>query len=385
MLLRDLKMKIGFDAKRLFLNQTGLGNYSRFVLDSLLAYYPENTYYLFTTKTRKNASTQSYFSDKRVHIIEPKGIFRFSFLKSIWRSFFLAKDPTIQDLDIYHGLSHELPMGLPHRVKKIVTVHDLIFVRYPKLFNPIDVWIYKQKLKSACNRANLIVAISEQTKNDIVELFGISASKIKVIYQGCNQVYFNKITEEKKLDVKKKYQLPDQFILNVGSIEERKNVSLLVDALAKIATNNRPHLVLIGKRTSYTKVVEEKIKSYGLEAYVHILPYISFEDLPAIYQRASLFAYSSIIEGFGIPILEAMVSEIPVLVPNGSCFREVVGEGGQFFEQGNKDELAEKITFLLSNDNSKLIAYQNNYLKRFFEDSVQQLYTEVYLKSLDSL
>ena len=372
-------MKIGFDAKRLFLNNTGLGNYSRFVVDSSLRYYPENQYFLYSPKTQNNKSTSHYFNEKNVRIIQPSGIFKIGFLKSIWRSFFLTKDPSVNELDVFHGLSHELPHGLPDHVKKILTVHDLIFLRYPKLFNPIDVWIYRRKLISACKRANIIIAISEQTKNDIIEYFGTNPEKIKVIYQGCNEVYFHKISSEKLIEIKQKYQLPDQFILNVGSIEERKNVGLLVEALAQIEECNRPHVVLIGKRTKYTEHVEQLIQKYQLCKYVHILPYISFEDLPGIYQQAKLFAYTSIIEGFGIPILEAMVSEIPVLVPNGSCFNEVVGPNGMYFEQGNVRELADKIQMLLSDDNSNLISYQNNYLQRFFEDSVQKLYTEVYM------
>ncbi|MEY2793308.1 MAG: hypothetical protein RJA76_1300 [Bacteroidota bacterium] len=373
-------MNIGFDAKRLFLNKTGLGNYSRFVVDSLLSYYPNNQYFLYTPKTKSHKGTSQYFEGKNIHIIKPKGIFKFPFFNSIWRSLFMANDPSVENLDIFHGLSHELPVGLPKHVKKIVTVHDLIFLRFPKLFNPIDVWIYKKKLQSACQKADVIVAISEQTKNDIMTFFGIDENKIKVIYQGCNKIYFDKVSDDKKKDIKTKYQLPDNFILNVGSIEERKNVGLLVEAISKIKQDIRPHVVLIGKRTAYTNKVEELVRKYKLEEYVVILPYISFDDLSGIYQQAQLFAYTSIIEGFGIPILEAMVSEIPALVPNGSCFHEVVGPNGMYYEQGNSDDLANKIKKLLSDDNSKLIVNQNNYLQRFFEDSIQKLYREVYCK-----
>ncbi len=371
-------MKIGFDAKRLFLNKTGLGNYSRFVVDSLLKYYPENTYFLYTPKTSNNHSTAHYLTQPKVKIIQPRGILSISFLKSIWRTFFISLEKSSKDLDIFHGLSHELPFRLSKKIKKIVTVHDLIFLRYSKLFNPIDVFIYKWKLKSACNRADKIIAISEQTKQDIIHFFHIEPTKIHVIYQGCNEIYFQKVDVARKKIIKQKYQLPDQFILNVGSIEERKNVGLLVEAIALIPKANRPHLVLIGKRTAYTKKVEQLIEKHSVQEYVHILPYISFEDLSGIYQQAKLFAYTSIIEGFGIPILEAMVSEIPVIVPNGSCFKEVVGEGGIFYKQGNANDLAKKIETLLLTNNSELIQYQNNYLKRFFEDSVEKLYQEVY-------
>jgi len=370
-------MNIGFDAKRLFLNNTGLGNYSRFVVDSLIQYFPDNHYFLYSPKTQKKNSTAHYFQHPHVHIIKPKGLF--SLVKSLWRSYFVSFEKSIQALDIYHGLSHELPAGLPKHVKKILTIHDVIFLHFPQLFNPIDVWIYKRKLITSCKMADVIVAISEQTKQDIISFLGVDPNKIKVIYQGCNRVYFNKVSNSEKKAIKIKYNLPDNYLLNVGSIEERKNVGLLVEALAKITPSQRPHVVLIGKRTQYTTHVEKLIKAYELENLVHILPYISFEDLPAIYQQAKLFAYTSIIEGFGIPILEAMVSEIPVLVPNGSCFNEVVGPKGAYFKPGDSDDLAEKIKMLFIKDNSQLISDQNNYLQRFFEDSIQKLYLEVYL------
>jgi len=372
-------MNIGFDAKRLFLNNTGLGNYSRFIVDSLAKYYPENHYYLFTPSVKFQKNTEPFFDKDNIHIVQPKGLFRFSILKSIWRSYFISKEEEVKQLNIYHGLSHELPANLPKHVKKILTIHDLICLRYPQFFNPIDVWIYRKKLKTACEQADKIIAISEETQKDILHFFQIDSAKIHVIYQGCNEVYFLKKTDEEKKRIQVKYRLPDDFILNVGSIEERKNVGLLVEALSSIDQAHRPHLVLIGKRTPYTQKVEQLIKKHQLADFVHILPYISFEDLPCIYQQAKLFAYSSLIEGFGIPILEAMVSEIPVLVPNGSCFKEVVGPEGRFFEQGNAHDLANQIKMLLSSDNSQLISYQNTYLKRFFEDSIQQLYQEVYL------
>lgn len=370
-------MKIGFDAKRLFLNNTGLGNYSRFVVDSLLQYFPENQYFLYSPKTEKKKSTAHYYNHPQIQLIRPKGIF--TLIKSLWRTYFISFEKSIQELDIYHGLSHELPLGLPKHVKKILTVHDVIFLHFPHLFHPIDVWIYKKKLISSCKIADVIIAISEQTKQDLISFLGVDSKKIKVIYQGCNQVYFSKFSSAEQQLVKNKYHLPDKFILNVGSIEERKNVGLLVEALSIITPSKRPHVVLIGKRTNYTKHVEKLIKQFQVEEFVHILPYISFEDLPGIYQQAKLFAYTSIIEGFGIPILEAMVSEIPVLVPDGSCYKEVVGPNGKFFKQGNAKDLANNIETLISTDQTELIERQKIYAKKFFEDSIQKLYQEVYL------
>lgn len=371
-------MKIGFDAKRLFLNQTGLGNYSRFIVDSLLQHYPEDQLVLFSPKTRNNNQTAQYFSAKNVTIVQPNGIFSWSFMRSVWRSFFIGRESLAQDLDVYHGLSHELPKGLPSQVKKVLTVHDVIFLRFPELFNPLDGWIYKQKLKSACRQADQIVAISQQTKKDLMEFFEVAEEKIHVIYQGCHQQFFDKKSAEEKEQVRKKYKLPEGYLLNVGSIEKRKNVGILLEALATFDAIERPHLVLVGKKTSYMNELNRLIQTYGLQDVVHFIHQADFADLPAIYQQASLFTYTSVIEGFGIPILEAMVSGVPAIVPNVSCFDEVVGPKGVFFDQGNVMDLSENIKNRLGSDNSDLIAYQKKYSERFFEDVVKKLHEEVY-------
>ncbi len=371
-------MQIGFDAKRLFLNQTGLGNYSRFIVDSLLKHYPNEQLVLFSPKTRKNKQTEHYFTAKNVEIVNPKGFLSWPFFQSIWRSFFIGKEAQAQDLDVYHGLSHELPKGLPNHVKQVLTVHDVIFLRHPELFNPLDVWIYKQKLKSACRQADKIVAISQQTKNDLMAFFNVSEEKIHVIYQGCHQQFLVKKSEEEREHVRKKYKLPKGYLLNVGSIEKRKNVGILLEALATFDATERPHLVLVGKKTSYMDELERLIQKHHLQEFVHFIHQADFADLPAIYQQATLFTYSSVIEGFGIPILEAMVSEVPVLVPNVSCFDEVVGPAGIFYQQGDIEDLRDKIKTLLKSDNRAMIANQLAYAQRFFEDVVKKLYEEVY-------
>ena len=371
-------MQIGFDAKRLFLNQTGLGNYSRFIVDSLLHLYPENNYLLFTPKTRKSAQTEHYFEHPNIQVIQPKGIWKLPILNSFWRSFLIGTTKEAQQLTIYHGLSHELPSGLPKHVKKVLTVHDVIFLRNPELFNPIDVWIYKQKLKSACRQADKIVAISLQTKHDLMDYFDVSEDKIHVIYQGCHEQFLAKKSDEELSEIKEKYHLPSHYLLNVGSIEKRKNVGILVEALAHIEEKDRPHLVLVGKKTAYIDKVNELIEQHQLKDFVHFIHQADFRDLPAIYQQAQAFTYASNIEGFGIPILEAMVSQIPVLVPNVSCFDEVVGPDGVFYKQGDISDLTEKIKKILTGDNRDLIAYQKKYSERFFENSVKKLFEEVY-------
>ena len=137
---------------------------------------------------------------------------------------------------------------MPETVKKIVTVHDLISIRYPKLYNPLDAFIYSAKVKSACRHADKILATSIQTKNDVVDFLKIEPSKIEVVYQGCHPTFKKNFSPSEIQNIKAKYDLPQEYILNVGTIEERKNVLLLIKAIALLPQDLRRCIVIVGER-----------------------------------------------------------------------------------------------------------------------------------------
>src|SRR5476651_1128410 len=175
-------MKIGYEAKRAFLNTTGLGNYSRGVIRMMASNFPENGYILYTPKVKSNKTLQFLFELTEVKIATPQS----RFFTSLWRSKGVITDLKRDGVELYHGLSHELPMGIDTTgIKSVVTVHDLIFMRFPQYFGFVSRKIYGAKVVYACKYADAIVAVSEKTKADIVEFLGVDAGKIKVIYQGC--------------------------------------------------------------------------------------------------------------------------------------------------------------------------------------------------------
>ena len=200
-------MNIGFDAKRAFHNSTGLGNYSRTLIQGLATYYPHNEYFLFNPKPSKNY--QLFFSN--VHEILPGGFVGKNF-SSLWRSNLVKNDLKEFGIQLYHGLSNEIPVGIRKTaVPAVVTIHDLIFERYPDQFKKIDVIIYRKKFKYACINANRIIAASNQTKQDIVDRYKIDESKIDVCYQSCHPVFAQKIDDVVKERIRKKYGLPPNF------------------------------------------------------------------------------------------------------------------------------------------------------------------------------
>ncbi len=360
-------MNIGFEAKRLFTNNTGLGNYGRFIVNALSVYFPNNNYYLYSPKYSLQPEAEPILNRRNVEIITPSSFYKFTHTTSIWRTWGISKESITKQLDVFHGLSQELPINLPGKIKKVVTVHDLIFYRYPKFYNPIDVAIYKRKLQLACKKADKIIAISAQTREDLVNFLLVEESKIEIIYQGCHPNFKILHSKEDIDHIKMKYNLPREYMLNVGTIEERKNVMLLIKALALISKQSRVPLVIMGKQTEYYRVVVAKAKELGVLDDVVFLRGVLFADFPKIYQWASLFVYPSLFEGFGIPLIEAIESNVPVITSTGSCFREAAGPDSIFVDPGGEQELASKIILVLGNQElrKRMITASKAYVTQF--------------------
>jgi glycosyltransferase involved in cell wall biosynthesis len=359
-------MKIGFDAKRAFFNVSGLGNYSRNLLRALRSYYPENEYILYTP-----SKSGHLFSDAAGKFIikEPEGFINRSF-KSYWRSFSLARVLKRDKPDIFHGLSHELPCNI-HKsgIKTVVTIHDLIFLRYPHLYKAADRIIYRRKFRYACQVADLVIAVSRQTANDIRQFFGTEESRIKVIYQSCNPVFRKELNKGEREETRKKYGFPESYILYVGTIEERKNLLTLLKAM-DVGKIKLP-LVAIGSKTSYYRTVKKYIDQ-NEKREIYFLESIANEDLPAIYQGAQVFVYPSIFEGFGIPVIEALYSKTPVITSGHGCFPEAGGPSSLYVDSLDAGQLADAISRVVEDRElrEKMIGDGFDYVQRFNDNSL---------------
>lgn len=379
-------MKIGFDAKRAYKNFTGLGNYSRFILKSLSQNFPTNDYLLFTPEVRREAAeiTDACHNTNQ-RTLTPQDLWKLPGISGLWRSIFQGIKHGETQLDIFHGLSNEIPLIKNKSTKYVVTVHDLLFCRYPALFNPIDVQIYKLKMERSCRAADQVIAVSEQTKEDLVSYLGIDPMKIRVVYQGAHEIFSQAVSFEKCQEVKQKYNVPDRYLLFVSTIDKRKNVQLILQALKERRDWDFP-LVVIGRPTAYLADLKNYVHDNSLTDKVIFLHNVTFEDLPAFYKMAHIFIYPSYFEGFGIPIIEAQQMGVPVITTAGSCFREAGGNGALYGRPDDPATLISNID-LLCDEAQRNIQIQKGYanVKRFdqkiISGQLMEIYEEVMLHS----
>tara|TARA_B100002052_G_C15880969_1_gene599235 strand:+ start:1395 stop:2489 length:1095 start_codon:yes stop_codon:yes gene_type:complete len=362
-------LKIGFDAKRAFHNLTGLGNYSRSVINSISDTQPKSKLYLFTTSIKKNIFNPT---NQNIQIIEPRKFIN----KNYWRLKSVNRELENLNINIFHGLSNEIPFGI--NKKSVVTIHDLLFLKYPKYYNCFDRKIYAFKSKYACEKSSQIIATSNQTKQDIVNYFNVDEKKIKVIYQSCHNDFI-KCEENEKLISELKEELCAPYILYVGSIEERKNLLFLLQALSHMKDVK---LICVGKKTKYYRKVQEFIFKNNLINRVSFLNIKDNRKLSLIYQKSRGLIFPSIDEGFGIPIIEAMYSKVPVITSNKSIFKEIAGANSYFFEQNKLDSLIEEINKIWhdSKDRDDRIKLNLNYVQRFNEKKQATEIIELYKK-----
>ena len=335
-------MNIGFDAKRAFWNNTGLGNYSRFVISGMADFHPEHTFTLFSPGINLKSEIRPILDKQNTKTIDLGK----SLTGKAKRSFVFE----MPEIDIYHGLSNELPFFISkNRPKLIVSIHDLLFLRYPEFYPFLDRQIYKLKTLYACKKADLIIAISEQTKSDLINFLQIPESKIKVHYQSCHPQFRITHTKSDIQNIVIKYGITQPYILQVGTLENRKNALLTLKAFNKSKARTDFQLIFLGNRTQYCDELEKYVIDNNLSNKVQFIYKSSFPDFPYLFQGASLSMYPSLFEGFGIPVLEAMFSGTPVITSQGGCFVEVGGDAVEYIDPLNFIAFAEKIDLILTN------------------------------------
>jgi glycosyltransferase involved in cell wall biosynthesis len=379
------RLIIGYDAKRIVRNGTGLGSYGRTLVNDIAS--------CAESKTRCAESPDSALQlrlyapdegrdDLRNQIVNRQNItFCYPshsvlpFHKAAWRTKGIVQDLRRDGVQIFHGLSGELPIGIRKSgIKSIVTIHDLIFLRHPEFYKWMDTKIYAWKFRQTIHEADHIIAISECTKRDIIELGQIEESRISVIYQSCAPRFGNQNSQLSTVNS----PLPSRYILSVGSIEARKNILLAVKALPYLPEDIS--LVIVGRHTKYTDYVNDYIRANHLDHRVRILHGVSDKELPALYAGAEAFVYPSIYEGFGIPIIEAISCGLPVVACTGSCLEEAGGPDSLYVAPDDVEGMANAVRQSLrgAEGREQRILRSREYIRRFEGHDVASQIIDLY-------
>ncbi|MCP4121827.1 MAG: glycosyltransferase family 4 protein [Bacteroidetes bacterium] len=357
-------IKIGYDAKRYFNNPTGLGNYSRTLVNYLDQYHAENQYVLFVHK-KFNA----------------KGFNRFKVVEghrqhALWRSYHINNDIEKADIQVFHGLSGELPAGKRKNVKFVVTVHDIIFKLFPRWYNRIDRIVYYEKLRQALDRADKVVAISHQTANDLEKYCDISSDKLSVIYQSWANTYNDIEREEIHVPL-----LPKEYLLFVGSFYERKNLKSLIWAMSDNKCKDIPLVIVGNGKSRYKQMILELVAQLKLEQQVLILEDVYDELLKQLFIRARAIIYPSLYEGFGLPLLEAWKCNKPAISSNNSSLKEIGTKACILLDNPkDREEMSQAIHDLWYDTElyNRLVAEIPGHLNQFSPETTANQWNDLY-------
>ena len=342
-------MRIAFDAKRLFCNSTGLGNYSRTLVRALASQYPDNEYVLFTPRIRLPEQSAPFRSLPGVRTVLPRGLVR----GSLWRSYSLAALVEREHCNVYHGLSHELPHDIRRSgARTVVTMHDVAWRTFPAMYKSYDRAIYDRKARHACRVADAVVCISEATARDVQQFYDVPREKLHVVYQPVQPHYYLPMEgAEVRRRLERMPMVPADYLLYVGSVNSRKNLLGAVQALELLPPSVRIPLLVVGGGREYKQKVEAYVAAHGLEQLVRFLPRVDDDlDLQALYTGACAFVYPSFYEGFGLPVVEAELCATPVVMSTVSCLPEAAGPYAETADPSSPEAIRDALLRLLDDD-----------------------------------
>lgn len=346
-------MKIGIDIRNIGKKRTGDEVVFFNLVKNLATIDNKNNYQLFTDITDTEILTDiknrlGIGSKNNFEIIPLKTANRFT-----WNFWTLPKHLRQNPADIYLT-QYITPWFVPKKIKIATVVHDISFNFYAKYIKFSDLFFLKLLIPVSLRRADKIIAVSRFTRDEIIKYYKIAQEKVEWIQNAVAESFLEEITADKSEPIRKKYNLPEKFILYVGTLQPRKNLPLLINAYAKIKEKIPGiKLVLAGNKSghNFDTRINEAIRTNSLEGEVLLPGFIGEDDKPQVFKLAKIFCFPSLYEGFGIPILEAMSQGIPTVVSDIPAHREVAGDAALYFDAGTLDDFSEKMYNALIDEN----------------------------------
>lgn len=375
-------MKIGLDMRTLMdARYSGVSEYTFNLTSEILKLDNHNEYRLFYNCFGECLNIPE-FAGENVKVIKynyPNKILNYL----LFNFFNYPKIDKELGVDLFF-MPHINFIGLSGGAKSLLTVHDLSFLRYPEFFSARkNFWHKMINVKKLIRRFDRVVAVSENTKRDIMELCGVDGSKIKVIYAGVGEEYGKNVDEKKLLEAKIKYNLPDKFILYLGTLEPRKNVDGIIRAYNEMRIRNQKlenvKLVIAGGQGWKSGKIYKEWERSEFKDDIKFLGYADSKDKAYLYNLASVFVYPSFYEGFGFPPLEAMASGAPVIASYAASLPEVTGDAALMVDPYNIGDIARAMEVILTDESlkNKLVARGLERAKKFSWENTAREYLEI--------
>ncbi|MFH0925329.1 MAG: glycosyltransferase family 1 protein [bacterium] len=366
--------RIGIDIRKI--DDYGIGTYIQNLLNGLP--YDNNITYLFLGNDRM--PIDKYIKkNTNYRQVNSKS---YSFKELITIPYIAYSN----NLDLLHVPHYVVSPFTPHRIKVIVTIHDIIHLLFPKYFPfPLAYYYAKVMLSLVSKRANKIITVSEYSKQDMVKHLRISPNKIEVIYNGLDPVF---CSEEKKIKDKRACHplIARDYLLYVGNFKPHKNLTNLIKSFNILYNTYSKNydLILAGGNLDEQPDLKNLVRQYSLSHVVKSLGYISLKELPPLYSNATLFIYISLYEGFGFPPLEAMACGIPVIVSNRSSLPEIIGDAAVFVDPYNIENIYEGMISVLSSTyfKNELVAKGKKRAEKFSWKEMSKKVVNVYESTL---
>ena len=339
-------MRVGIEGKVLSPHAGGIGRYAVALLTSLLrlrrSLDRQAEFVVFTGPQTSRAVMERLAGECR----ECYSGVRSSLVRCLIS---LPSGIARERIDVFHGLDH---VGIPlihRRGRCLVTVHDVIPLIHPEWFSPKHRWVVRAAIGRVLRRADLVIVPSESVRGDVLERMPHGDDRVVVVPEGCEERFGPEQDPEESRRIRSKYRLPASYVLAVGRIEPRKNLSVLVQAFARL---DRPDLTLVlaGAPGWRSREVFDTAAESGLGDRVRFTGFVDDRDLPELYRGAALFAFPSLCEGFGLPVLEAMGCGTPVMASNASSIPEVAGDAALLVDPRSPDELADSMRRVLDDE-----------------------------------
>jgi len=329
-------MNIGVDASSLCGSLTGFGVYLRGFLGHMAPLDRESTFYLYAARPLG------------VKFDQPNVIVRTDnsrLPRTFWLQIHGQRVALRDRLDCFWGPGHFLPPGLESRVRTVVTVHDLVYPLYPQYMTRYFAFLHRCFFARSVRQADAVITVSRQTRQDLIEHLHIDPAKVSAVHRGVDPE-FHPLAPETVRARLEALGIRNEYLLAVGTLEPRKNYLLLFRAMATLPSCP-PLLIAGGRGWKFGKALRE-LRELGLGSRVSLLDYVSLDDLVALYNRALLLVQTSLYEGFGLPVLQAMACGVPVLASNTSSLPEVGGEAAAYFESNSIESLRAGLVRLLA-------------------------------------